>query len=511
MGNPYEPKTAFYTPQTFSKEAKLAEMYGSQASRRDKRKFEKYWNSEQRYNDEDAFNKAETDKMFASADARFKEINDAYKARSMAQQAATAVTPQETPVQAPVQAPAPVQQATPTLRPRKTNAEWDAIGAQKFKDLGIDGAGTMADVRKIQELVGLTGDQLDGKWGDTTQKAYDAYQARQQQQQRQKEVQKNYDDAYLHHNQDGTRRDNDGTTYYPDGSFSRTFGNDVQRGSMVDGKPVWDNPTTVFNYLGYTPVEENGRTGYQNPRNSILYYDDGTASKDGRTGSVTALGDVAWDTPVEKKQFVLSDFAKQNQLKTKFYNGKQYARYNPDGAGDFWISEDGKIVGSDIWGGIAPMVDPYQSKGKAMGALSDLRAMLKGYDLPGYKKGGTMNRVNYFQQGGAAPQQDIQQQVVALVQAAMQGDKKATQTVNQIMEAAKAGDQQATQIAQMIQQVVQQMQGQATAARWGSKLNYIKSLKYAKGGKTCPACEQKVEMKKCGGKKAKKRYFGGYL
>jgi len=122
-----------------------------------------------------------------------------------------------------------------------------------------------------------------------------------------------------------------------------------------------------------------------------------------------------------------------------------------------------------------------------------------------------MNRINYFQQGGAAPQQDIQQQVVSLVQAAMQGDKKATQTVNQIMEAAKAGDQQATQIAQMIQQVVQQMQGQATAAKWGSKLNYIKSLKYAKGGKTCPACEQKVEMKKCGGKKTKKRYFGGYL
>ena len=40
----------------------------------------------------------------------------------------------------------------------------------------------------------------------------------------------------------------------------------------------------------------------------------------------------------------------------------------------------------------------------------------------------------------------------------------------------------------------------------------MRSLKYAKGGKSCPVCEQqKVEMKKCGGKKAKKRYFGGYL
>ena len=125
-----------------------------------------------------------------------------------------------------------------------------------------------------------------------------------------------------------------------------------------------------------------------------------------------------------------------------------------------------------------------------------------------------MNKVKYFQQGGATPQQNLQQQVIALVQAAMQGDQQATQQVNQIMEAAKSGDPQATQIAQMIQQVVQQMQGQATAAKWGAKLRYIRSLKYSKGGKTCPECEKKKEEKiaekKCGGK-AKKRYFGGIL
>lgn len=123
-----------------------------------------------------------------------------------------------------------------------------------------------------------------------------------------------------------------------------------------------------------------------------------------------------------------------------------------------------------------------------------------------------MNKIKYFQQGGIAPQQqDLQQQVIALVQAAMQGDQQATQQVNQIMEAAKNGDPRATQIAQMIQQVVQQMQGQATSAKWGAKLRYIQSLKYAKGGKTCPECEkQKIEEKKCGGK-AKKKYFGGIL
>ena len=140
-------------------------------------------------------------------------------------------------------------------------------------------------------------------------------------------------------------------------------------------------------------------------------------------------------------------------------------------------------------------------------------------------QGGTVNRINYFQQGGAAPQQDMQQQIIQLVQAAMSGDEKATQTVNQIMEAAKAGDQKAAQLAQMIQQVAQQMQGQATAAKWGTKLGYIKSLKFANGGKTCPACQKgatikkektftqpnkKVEEKGCGGK-TKKRYFGGWL
>jgi len=129
------------------------------------------------------------------------------------------------------------------------------------------------------------------------------------------------------------------------------------------------------------------------------------------------------------------------------------------------------------------------------------------------KQGGIMNKINYFQQGGAAPQQDIKSQIVALVQAAMQGDQKATQTINQIMEAAKAGDQQAIQLAQLMEQVLKELKGQATSAKWGTKLGYIRSLKYAKGGKTCPACEKgkQIEMKACGGKKAKKRYFGGLI
>ena len=139
-------------------------------------------------------------------------------------------------------------------------------------------------------------------------------------------------------------------------------------------------------------------------------------------------------------------------------------------------------------------------------------------NLPLKKQGGLINKPKYFQQGGTM-QQDIQQQVIQLVQAAMQGDQKATQTIQQVIQAAKQGDQQAIQLAQMIQQVMEQMKGQTQVAKMGSKLEYIKSLKYAKGGKTCISCQnggkslktspvkksiKKVEEKACGGKTKKR-------
>lgn len=211
-------------------------------------------------------------------------------------------------------------------------------------------------------------------------------------------------------------------------------------------------------------------------------------------------------TQVATPKFNLDTFASTNNL-TDFrnFNGKRVVRYDPMGRGDWFIDEEGKTYRADgIGGTLGEFVESNSTK--YIPEVQRRFDKLQGMITASYQKqGGTMNRINYFQQGGAAPQQDMQQQVIALVQAAMQGDQKATETVNKIMEAAKSGDQQAMQIAQMIQQVAQKMQGQATAAKWGSKLNYIKSLKYAKGGKTCPACEKKVEMKACGGKKATKK------
>lgn len=137
-------------------------------------------------------------------------------------------------------------------------------------------------------------------------------------------------------------------------------------------------------------------------------------------------------------------------------------------------------------------------------------------------------------------EQQIQQQIVQLVQASMQGDQQATQQIQQIMQAAQQGDQQAAQIAQMIQAVAQQLQQQQVrAAKFGAKLDYIRQLKgncpqgyeveyFSQGGKPCKRCKQmnqaggemktpmnlrdqfRTEMAKCG-KKMKKKEVGGII
>ena len=118
-----------------------------------------------------------------------------------------------------------------------------------------------------------------------------------------------------------------------------------------------------------------------------------------------------------------------------------------------------------------------------------------------FKQGGQMFK---YQQGGKAQQtngqQDITQQAIALVQAAMQGDQQANQTIQQITQAAQQGDQQALQIAQLLQAIIQKMQG-SRKARLGAKLNYFKQVSkcpegqevvyFKKGGEICKVCAGK--------------------
>lgn len=129
------------------------------------------------------------------------------------------------------------------------------------------------------------------------------------------------------------------------------------------------------------------------------------------------------------------------------------------------------------------------------------------------------NMERKYQQGGAM--EDPQQQIIALVQAAAQGDQQAQQTIQQIQEAAQQGDPQAQQILSLIQQIIQGMQGgeestpmqegvapeasagmaPAQMARHGAKLRYLNRLKgncpdgyemkyFKVGGKVCKKCQQ---------------------
>lgn len=115
-----------------------------------------------------------------------------------------------------------------------------------------------------------------------------------------------------------------------------------------------------------------------------------------------------------------------------------------------------------------------------------------------YQQGAQMAQMVQPQQ--TSEQQGIEQQAMALVQAAMQGDKQANQTIQQIMQAAKQGDQQAVQVAKLLQAIVQQMQG-SRKARLGAKLNYFKQVSecpegqeivyFKKGGEICKVCAGK--------------------
>ena len=121
-----------------------------------------------------------------------------------------------------------------------------------------------------------------------------------------------------------------------------------------------------------------------------------------------------------------------------------------------------------------------------------------------FKQGGQMYKyatgAQIVQPQQSSGQQGIEQQAIALVQAAMQGDQQANQTIQKIMQAAQQGDQQAVQVAQLLKNIVQQMKG-SRKARLGAKLNYFKQtcecpegqevVYFKKGGELCKVCAGK--------------------
>lgn len=140
--------------------------------------------------------------------------------------------------------------------------------------------------------------------------------------------------------------------------------------------------------------------------------------------------------------------------------------------------------------------EPSQKKGHSYYSQLVNLKFKQGGQMYKYAAGAQM--VQPQQTGG---QQGIEQQAMALVQAAMQGDQKANQTIQKIMQAAQQGDQQAAQVAQLLKNIVQQMKG-SRKARLGAKLDYIKQsigecpegqevVYFKKGGEICKVCAGK--------------------
>ena len=166
------------------------------------------------------------------------------------------------------------------------------------------------------------------------------------------------------------------------------------------------------------------------------------------------------------------------------------------------IIEDGKIQQNMLNNAVQNQTSQYQLTKPNLGYNSDLNNQLVNLK---FKQGGQMYKyaagAQMVQPQQASGQQGIEQQAMALVQAAMQGDQQANQTIQKIMQAAQQGDQQAAQVAQLLKAIVQQMKG-SRKARLGAKLDYIKQsigecpegqevVYFKKGGEICKVCAGK--------------------
>lgn len=122
--------------------------------------------------------------------------------------------------------------------------------------------------------------------------------------------------------------------------------------------------------------------------------------------------------------------------------------------------------------------------------------------------------VNKYQQGGTMTpeQEEIILAAIGYISTLPQEEQpKSQEQIQQMVQQlvqplTQLKQQKPDEFAQLVQLGQQQAQQQATKAQFGAKLEYLRRLKYGKGGKACPSCNKKeVERKGY----VKKRYFGG--
>ena len=203
------------------------------------------------------------------------------------------------------------------------------------------------------------------------------------------------------------------------------------------------------------------------------------------------------------------DFMRQNLLNPYDYSASERRAFRHSISNDTgdWSNASKIMSDARINKSLSKSIDAEQNKFLVNPQLSKPNL---GYDSSQnnqlvnlkFKQGGQMYKYATGAQMAqqASGQQGIEQQAMALVQAAMQGDKQANQTIQNIMQAAQQGDQQAVQVAQLLQTIIQKMQG-SRKARLGAKLNYFKQVSecpedqevvyFKKGGELCKVCAGK--------------------
>lgn len=245
-----------------------------------------------------------------------------------------------------------------------------------------------------------------------------------------------------------------------------------------------------------------------------------------------------------QNQFNFDNFVNEQNLSGDSIiskDGHRYVRFDPKGSGDFYVGDDGNIYTAGLFGRftgtkLTRHKDGYAQfegvGGKEIYSTGDKYTNNYNYlynlinPVPKQKQGGKMNKIKYFQQGGQM-QQDQEELKLALTGYVVatkkqpKSEEEVQQLIQEIAMLKQKDPKTYTQLVQLGSQAQQQQQ--ATMAKWGSKLGYIKSLKYAKGGKTCPSCQnggktletlpvnkslkkpiKKVEEKACGGKTKKR-------
>lgn len=414
-----------YRPQTFDSDKMFRAMYGSEASRRDKRKFRRYLKSDQYRADVDRFNSEENRKYLASIDAR-----EAYRQRMWEDRMAGTSTEQKK-----------------SKYNFTQSAKWDNL-AKKYG---------FADREALANWQAANGLVADGKFGNKSLVVWNR----------------------LNGISGGSNRSSSGGGSSYNGSSkggsssssgsssstsSKSSTNSTKKSNSTSKVGQYENDKqwhSRMKSLGMEAIRmSDGTTKYRNRMTGETYYNNGRMETN--SGKLKSYNPYEVSSPSTAR--ANSARGDSNAGKTLWHNTMKRKGFTKK------TMNDGSIAYEDSHG------NTFYDNGRVRYS----NGHMSNYDYAKMAQGGVLNRINYYQQGGAVPQ-DPREQIVQLVQAAMQGDKKATQQVQQIMQAAEQGNPEAVQLAQMIQEVAKQLQGQAQAAKYGTKLKYIKSLKAAKG------------------------------